>query len=167
MSAMTPSEINALWGAIVRLFPTLTTPIDFFVSPSSWRLVGTNLIPSLVANKRVRRAAGLLAAARPEATSIMLSMAQINATRAADLFRTVALAYISVPIALSALVSEAAPDFVAAQLRNNLDDILYWVIVLAVTPILYFCMMWRAKQIVWAIEAHQTGALEPLVEAKK
>lgn len=167
MSAMSRAEINTLWRTLAKLYPAISLPLDMFLSPATWRLIGSDLMPSLVRDKRARRASAVLSAAPPGATPVMLDMAKINASRAADMFRSVALAYISLPIAISALVSDAAPGFVSDQLRNNLGDVIYWVIVAAVTPIVYFCMMWRAKQIVWAIEAHQAGAVEPLVETKK
>jgi|CXWL01.1.fsa_nt_gi hypothetical protein len=163
---MSPAETNALWRSLTKLYPAWSLPIDLFLSPTTWQLLGTNLMPSIVKDKRARRASAVLAAAGPAATPIMLDISRINATRAADIFRSVALGYVSVPIAISALISDAAPGFVSDQLRNNIGDVIYWVIVLAVTPMIYFCMMWRAKQLQWAIEAHQTGAIEPLPSGK-
>ena len=164
---MTPAEINTLWRSLAKLYPAITLPVDMFFSPSTWHLLGSNLMPALVKDKRARRAAALLATTPPAAVLAMLEMAKINATRTADMFRSVALAYITLPIAISALVADTVPGLVSEQLRNNLGDVIYWVTFLAVTPIVYFCMMWRAKQIVWAVEAYQAGAVEPLVETKK
>ena len=79
----------------------------------------------------------------------LAAMAELNARRTQDAFKAVAVAYISVPIALAALVSEAAPDVMRTTILTNLDGIAPIVAAFLLTPIVYFCGHWRAKQIAW------------------
>lgn len=161
-AASAPKRLNAVWRDIARLFPAWSLPIDLFFSPSTWRLLGADLLPSIVKNRRARRAVARLEGVSAHELDALIEMARINVGRASDMFRTVAVLYISVPIALGALVSDTAPELVRDQLRYNLSDILYWLAVATITPAVYFCGMWRAKQLHWTLELHKTGAIEPL-----
>jgi hypothetical protein len=165
---MTPAEINALWGRLTRIYPAWSLPIDMFISPSTWRLLGSNLAPSVVRDGKARRLAAILSSASPEAAEKMTDMARLNVWRTSDIFRLVAVGYVSMPIAIAALLSEAAPDFLRELLAANIGAIVSWVIILTITPIVYFCSMWRAKQIQWAIEYYKAGAIElPAVRAAR
>lgn len=158
----TPADVITLWRSLIRIFPAVTLPLDFFFSPSMWRLIGSDLIPSLVRNRKSRRVASLLAAAPDAAIGAIADLAKINAERTSEVFRLVAVGYISLPIAVAALLSDAAPDFVRAAIANNMGLVLYGLAVLALTPIVYFCGMWRARQLRWAIEAYQAGVVQPI-----
>ncbi len=164
---MTGEPAPELWRKLVKLFPAVSLPLDMFVSPSTWRLLGTDLTPSVVRNVRARKAAAVLAGAAPETVATLTEMARLNASRTGDIFRTVAVGYISLPITLAALVSEAAPDVLRTMVTNNLNSVVYWVFVFGLTPIFYFCGMWRAKQLQWAIEYFNAGVIEPWPEKKR
>lgn len=155
------SRINAIWRDIARQFPAVTMPFDIFFNLSTWRMMGTNLLPSVTKDRRARRVAARLEGVSREDVEALTEMAKVNAARAGDLFRAVAVVYISVPIALGALVSDAAPDLMREQLRTNIGDIVSWVIIAVVTPLFYFFGMWRAKQLLWTLELYKAGAIEP------
>jgi len=161
---MSPEMAYALWRSLARLYPAWSLPIDMIFSPSTWRALGTDLSASVVKDWKARRLAGLMAQAPVEAVAIMTEMARINAERAVDVFRTAAVGYISLPIALAALLSEAAPEFLRAAVMSNLGWAAYAVLILALTPVIYFCGMWRAKQLQWAIAYYKAGALTPLTK---
>jgi hypothetical protein len=163
-SSAAPSEINALWRSLIRIFPALTLPLDFFFSPSMWRLMGSDLMPSLLKNGRTRLVATLLAKATTEMVSDVRDIARINAERTGEVFRLVAVGYISLPIAFAAFLSDAAPDFVRDVAAHNINNVVFGIVVLAASPIVYFCSMWRAKQLLWAIDAYRVGAVEPVAD---
>jgi hypothetical protein len=165
-STATPAEINALWRSLIGLFPALTLPIDFFFSPSMWRLIGSDLMASLVRNRRSRRVAALLARTPADTVGAVRDMAKINAERTGEVFRLVAVGYISLPITFAAFLSDAAPNFVRDLVAHNINAIAFWIVVLAASPIVYFCSMWRAKQLLWAIDAYRLGAIEPIIAKK-
>jgi hypothetical protein len=159
-------ELQRLWGSLVKIFPSWSLPLDMFFSPSSWRMVGVDMIASQVHDRRVRRAATVLQGVPEEMLVSLMQMARLNEERATNLFRAVAVCYITLPIALGAFLSDAAPDQVNAYLDTNLDSIGPAIVALVVTPIIYFFGMWRSKQIAWAIELHRAGGVAPLPPKK-
>jgi hypothetical protein len=76
------------------------------------------------------------------------------------------LGYVSVPVAMAALLSDAAPDFLSTLIRDYATTIILLIIGTVLFPILYFCGNWRAKQIAWVIELYRAGAIAPLPEAR-
>jgi hypothetical protein len=155
-------ELQRLWKSLVKLFPTWSLPLDWFFSPTSWRMLGVDLMTSIAQNPRSRRVAARLDGVSEETVATLSQMAKLNAVRATDLFRAVAVCYITLPIALAAFLSDAAPEMTRAYLAENFETIARLVVALVVTPIIYFLGMWRAKQLAWAIDLHRAGGLVPL-----
>ncbi len=160
-------ELQRLWKAMVKLFPSWSLPIDWFFSPSTYRVLGVDMISSQLHDRRVRRASALLQGAPEDVLDSLAQMARLNADRATNVFRGVAVCYITLPIALAALLSEAAPDMVTATIADNLDLIVILVGGAIITPVVYFLGMWRAKQIVWAIDLHRAGGVTPFLRKSK
>lgn len=166
-ASTTVEEVQRLWRSLVKLFPTWSLPFDWVLSPSSWRMIGVDMIAGQVHDPRVRRASALLGGATEEMVASLSQMARLNAERAANVFRAVAVCYVTLPIALAALLSEAAPGELRAYVEANVDAIAPWVVALIVTPVIYFCGLWRAKQIAWAIDLHCAGGVAPLAPKKR
>jgi hypothetical protein len=165
-----PARVEALqrlWKALVKIFPARSLPIDWFFSPSSWRMVGVDMITAQLHDPRVRRASGALQGVAPDMVQSLSDMARLNEERATNLFRAVAVCYITLPIALAAFLSDAAPNETRAYVSGNLDTIVPVVGALVITPIIYFFGMWRAKQIFWAIELHRAGGVAPKLSKHK
>jgi hypothetical protein len=155
-------ELQRLWKSLVKLFPTWSLPLDWFLSPSSWRMLGVDMIAGQLHDPRVRRASARLQGVAPETLESLSQMARLNEERATNVFRAVAVCYITLPIALGAFLSEAAPAETRAFFIENLDSIGPLVLAAIITPIVYFLGMWRAKQVAWAIDLHRAGGLVPL-----
>jgi hypothetical protein len=160
-------ELQRLWKSLVKLFPTWILPFEMLVSPTSWRMMGVDLITSIARDPRARRASALLEGATEETLASLSQMARLNAVRATEVFRAVAVCYITLPIALAAFLSDAAPDVTRAYLAEHFEAIARLVVALVLTPILYFFGMWRAKQLSWAIDMHRAGGLVPLHPKKR
>lgn len=152
------SALHAHWRAVARHFPAWSFPVDVFLNPGTWRFVGVDLMGAMRADPRVKRAFAALGQTPAHMLLSLSTMAQLNARRADDAFKSVAVAYISVPIALAALVSEAAPDVTRAAVLANLENIVIGVLTLLLTPVVYFCGAWRAKQIAWTIDLYRANA---------
>jgi hypothetical protein len=97
----------------------------------------------------------------------LTGMAKVNESRSNDIFRAVFLGYVSVPIALGALLSDAAPDFLSEIIRDYSTVIVMLLIGTVVFPIVYFCGNWRAKQITWVIDLYRAGAIAPAAAVEK
>lgn len=160
-------ELQRLWKSLVKIFPTWSMPLDWFLSPSSYRMIGVDMIAGQLHDPRVRRASAQLQGLAPDILQSLSEMARLNEERATNIFRAVAVCYITLPIALAAFLSDAAPDMTRSFLAANFDMILQIVVALVLTPILYFFGMWRAKQIFWAIELHRAGAVTATLPKKR
>jgi hypothetical protein len=156
-------DLIALWRSIVRPFPAWSLGFDFLFSPATYRLLGTDLTtPSIARDRRVRNMAGFLGNAPADVCARLMQLARINADRTEAFFKASAVTYVSLPIALAALISDVAPSEVHDLLSDWLPHIAVVLFGLIVGPLYYFAGMWRAKQILWAIELCMVGAVDPL-----
>ena len=153
------TALHERWRAVARHFPGWTFAFDVFFNPGTYRFLGSDLVAAMRADPRVKRAFAALDNTPRHMLSPLATMAEINARRADDAFKAVAVAYVTVPIALAALVSEAAPDVTRAVILGNVNTIAPLVFALVLTPVTYFCGSWRAKQIAWTIDLYRANAM--------
>lgn len=146
------------WRALTKLFPDWSVPLDFFLNPSTYRFWGPDLIQSMLADWRVRRAAALLTQ-QPEMVGALAKLSQVNVARTNDAFKAVALIYISLPLGLAALVSDAAPEQARSAVTEYMPLVWPLLVGLILGPLHYFFSHWRAKQIAWVIELFDTGVI--------
>lgn len=158
---MEASELRETWRKIVRLYPSWTAPIDLVISPSSWRLIGVDLLRGPFKDRRVREIAAILAPLDEDALNRLARVAGVNLQRTSAVFNAVAIAYVSLPVALAALLSDVAPDMLRSAVEANLRILVTMAVTMLLGPLAYFCAMWRARQIVWAIELNRVGAIDP------
>jgi hypothetical protein len=161
MSEAAPSEIQKLWRALAKTHPAWSMLPDALFSSSAWSLFGTDMTSGLVRNPKARRVAAILEGRSDEVLANIAAIGQLNAERATAVFRNIAVVYVTLPIAAVALMSDAAPDFLRAFLTANADNLVRWLLILAITPAIYFLIMWRAKQLSWTIDCVRAGAVEP------
>lgn len=159
------ADVQQRFKAVAKRFPLWRLGFDMFFDVNSWRLLGADVTSLVVEGKNTRRAIAAIEGASPETVEAMLAMARVNEHRSSDLFRAVFLGYVSVPIALAAMLSDAAPDFLSALVRDFATGIIVILIGTVAFPIVYFCGNWRAKQIAWVIELYRAGVIAPLPEA--
>jgi hypothetical protein len=155
-------DVQRRWRAIAKLFPLWRFGIDLFFDVNSWRMIGADVTSMLVEHRNARRAAGVMTAASPETLEALAAIAKVNESRSSDLFRAVFLGYVTVPIALAAMLSDAAPEFLSAFISEYVATILILLVGTFVFPVVYFCGNWRAKQIAWVIDLYRAGAIVPL-----
>ncbi len=154
-----PEDLRVRWNALAKQFRVLTLPLDLVFSANSYKLVGPNLLPGILDGKRAAAAAAAMAGATPEALAALAEMARVNIERTGDVFKAVAVSYVTLPLAFLALLSDAAPERVrraAEEADTGVFVLLAWV---ALAPIAYFLSHWRAKQIGWTIDLYRAGAL--------
>lgn len=161
MSEDRAAELQRLWTSLAKLFPGWSLSFDWFFSASSYHMLGADLIKAQLHDPRVRKAAKLLAGLPEDNVHSLAAMARLNEERAATLARAVAVCYITLPIGLAALLSDAAPDALRALVATNLSVIAPLIFAAILTPLTYFNASWRAKQIVWAIDLYRAGGVAP------
>lgn len=153
------TEARTLWRELNKHFRVITAPLDAVIHPSSYRLVGADLMPGLLDGKRPREIARVLSGATLEMLDTLTAMARLNVERTGDAFKAVAVCYVTIPLAFAALLSEAAPDQARLFLERAGSDIFIVLAWLLLAPAIYFISHWRAKQIAWSIELYRAGAL--------
>ncbi len=157
-----PIELQWRWKGVAKRFPLWRFGFDLLFDPNSWRMIGADITSMVVKSGNVRRAAEAMQGASAETLDALEKMAKVNEARSNDIFRAVFLGYVSIPLALGALLSDAAPDFLTKLISDQAPSIVVFLIGSAVLPIIYFCGNWRAKQIAWTIELYRAGAIEAL-----
>ncbi len=153
------AEARTRWRALTKHFRVITAPFDAFFHPSSYRLMGADLLPGLLDGKRPREIARVLSGAAPDTLETLAAMARLNVERTGDAFKAVAVCYVTIPLALAALLSDAAPDQARLFLERAGSDLLIILAWLLLAPAIYFISHWRAKQIAWSIELYRARAL--------
>lgn len=153
-------SVQSQWRALTRLFPGWAVPIDFLFNASTYSFWGADLVRSMQTDWRVRRAVSVLSQ-QPQMLDALFQIAEVNTARTNDAFKAVALSYVTLPLALAALVSDAAPGVARAVLLQYLPWIWPFVVASALAPLQYFFAHWRAKQIAWTITLFRAGVLEP------
>lgn len=156
------ADVQQRWKGVAKHFPLWRFLIDLFFDWGSYRMIGSDITTLVLQNKNVRRAASAMEGASEETLAALAGIAKINEARSNDVFRAVFLGYVSVPIALTAMTSDAAPEVLSTFLRDYVGLAIMLVVGAVVFPIVYFCGNWRAKQILWTIDLYRTGALQPL-----
>ncbi|MCC6786814.1 MAG: hypothetical protein IT547_03165 [Hyphomonadaceae bacterium] len=160
-----PSDVQQRFRAVAKCYPLWRFIADLFFDVSSWRMIGADVTTLMITSKSARRAARTMEGASPEMLEALASIARINEQRSSDIFRAVFLGYVSAPVALAAMLSDAAPDFLTAFISEYASGIVILLIGSLVFPLTYFCGNWRGKQIAWVIELYRAGAIAPLPEA--
>jgi hypothetical protein len=160
------TDVRGRWRDVVRQFPLWRFAIGLFFDGNSWRIIGGDVTSMIIESKAARRSAQALDGASTETLETIAGIARVNESRSSDLFRAVFLGYVSVPIALAAMLSDAAPEALSAILEEYATGIVVLLIGTVVFPIVYFCANWRAKQIAWVIELYRVGALSAAPKSK-
>jgi hypothetical protein len=157
---MDSRELQAIWRSLVRVYPAWTLVLDFFFNPSTYRLWGVDLLRGPLLDRKSKKVAAALAGVSPPDADIIAKLAAINVQRASNLFTAVGVTYVSLPLALGAFVSDLAPEAARSFITENISYILIMVVGLAFAPVTYFFSMWRARQLLWAVELAISGAIE-------
>ncbi len=158
-------EVQRRWRGVAKHFPLWRFVFDLFFDWGSYRMIGSDITSMVMQNKNVRRAAAAIEGASDETLAALGSVAKVNEARSSDIFRAVFLSYVSVPIAVTAMASDAAPEVLSSFIQDYLGVVIMVLVGAVVFPIVYFCGNWRAKQILWTIELYRAGALKPLGSA--
>lgn len=156
---MSEQSIRATWRALVSIYSARSLLFDQVFAGSSYRMLGADLLPGMIDSKRGRRAAAAMKDASDETMATLAQMAEVNIQRTGDLFKAVGVCYITLPLAIAAFLSDAAPEQIRTLLEGSSRGVFILVGMLALGPIAYFISHWRAKQIGWAIALKRAGAL--------
>lgn len=154
-------RLRDTWRALAKIYSAWSLPLDQVLAGSSYRMLGADFLTSVLDSERAIRVADALKNATPEELSALAQMAEVNIQRTGDVFKAVAICYITLPFAAAAFLSDAAPDQLRLVVQNATQGVFIVIGMLTLAPIAYFIGHWRAKQIGWAIALYRSGALAP------
>lgn len=154
-------DIATRWRALARRFPLWRMPFDLVFQASSWSMFGSDLTSIVLRSSIARAAARDLEGASEDTLEALASVAAVNVERTGEVFKAVFVGYVSLPLALGALLSDAAPDALRAVVEERSAAIVIFLSGALIFPILFFCGAWRAKQIAWVLSLYRAGALTP------
>jgi len=156
---MTSKDLQATWRSLIRIFPVWLMPFDVLFSQTTWRFFGADLLTGPFRDRKSQKVAAIVGPLPPETVETLKTLADINVRRTSAAFSAVAVAYVSLPVALSALVSEVAPEVVRDFVFTNGNFVVSLLAGLALGPFTYFGAMWRARQLAWTVELVSAGAI--------
>ncbi|NEX92060.1 hypothetical protein [Caulobacter sp. 17J65-9] len=141
-----------LWRELKKGFSTWSLAGSAFVTPGSWGYAGLDFVTGLRRNRSTHEVFALLEGVSEAQFEALSALAALNARRQEQMFRVVALGYITIPLTLIATWAEIAPEGVVALLGQNTQLALYAVFLFTFGVLAYFASSWRSRQIVSVLE---------------
>jgi len=158
---MNSRELQAKWRSLVRMFPVWLMPAETLFSQTTWRFIGVDLLAGPFGDRKSQKVADIVGALPAETVAALKTLAEINVRRTSAAFSAVALAYVSLPVAIGALLSEIAPEVMRDLVFSDGSVVIAVLVGLAFGPLTYFGSMWRARQLEWTLELVSAGAIAP------
>ena len=158
---MTGKELQATWRSLIRIFPVWSMPAEILFSKTTWRFIGADLLAGPFGDRKSQKVADIVGAAPAETLAALKMLAEINVRRTSAAFSAVAVAYVSLPVAIGALLSEIAPEMMRDLVFSEGSVVIAVLVGLAFGPLTYFGSMWRARQLEWTLELVSAGAIGP------
>jgi hypothetical protein len=158
---MTGKELQATWRSLIRIFPVWAMPAEILFSKTTWRYIGADLLAGPFGDRKSQKVADIVGALPVETVAALKTLAEVNVRRTSAAFSAVAVAYVSLPVAIGALLSEIAPEVMRELVFSDGSVVIAVLVGLAFGPLTYFGSMWRARQLEWTIELVSAGAIAP------
>ncbi|MBC6980812.1 hypothetical protein [Caulobacter sp. 17J80-11] len=134
------------------MFSTASLVPSALVTPGSWGYAGIDFVSGLRRNASTHKTFALLEDVSDADFEALTALAALNARRQDQMFRVVALGYVTIPITLVATWAEIAPEGVAELLRQN-TQLAWWTVFIFTFGVLgYFASWWRSRQIVSVLD---------------
>lgn len=160
---MTSKDLQATWRSLIRMFPVWSMPFDILFSQTTWRFIGADLLAGPFRDRKSQKVADIVGALPAETIATLKTLAEINVRRTSAAFGAVAVGYVSLPVAVGALLSEIAPEVVRQFVFSNGSFVVGTLAALTLGPLTYFGSMWRARQLEWTLELVSAGAISSAV----
>ena len=158
---MTGEELQATWRSLIRIFPVWSMPAEVLFSRTTWRFIGADLLAGPFGDRKSQKVADTVGPLRAETVVALKTLAEVNVRRTTAAFSAVAVAYVSLPVAIGALLSEIAPEVMRDLVFSSGSVVIAVLVALAFGPLSYFGSMWRARQLEWTLELVSAGAMAP------
>jgi hypothetical protein len=165
--AFLTSPVWPLWRSVYSLFPVWGW-LTGLGTPGAWSAFGIDYVTGLRRNRSTQKTFDLLAGRADGEFEAVVALAELNARRQKQMFTTIAVAYVTIPLTLVATGAEVFPDAVQAFVRSEPVAVLQIVALSTLGALYYFASHWRARQIVEVLDlvrAERLAEAAPAVEA--
>lgn len=156
---MNGKDLQSTWRSLIRIFPVWSMPTEILFSKTTWRFIGADLLAGPFGDRKSQKVADIVGALPAESVAALKMLAEINVRRTSAAFGAVAVAYVSLPVAIGALLSEIAPEVMRDLVFSDGSVVIAVLVGLAFGPLTYFGSMWRARQLEWTLELVSAGAI--------
>lgn len=156
---MTGKELQSTWRSLIRIFPVWSMPAEILFSRATWRFIGSDLLAGPFGDRKSQMVADIVGPLPAETVAALKTLAEVNVRRTTAAFSAVAVAYVSLPVAIGALLSEIAPEVMRDLVFSGGSVVVAVLVGLAFGPLTYFGSMWRARQLEWTLELVSAGAI--------
>lgn len=145
-------DLWSLWRAVKNLFPTWSLLPSSFYTPGAWGYLGVDFISGFRRNPSTIRTFDLLKDIDDATFDALSALASLNARRQDQMLRAVVLAYLTIPLTITAVLAELAGDDLMAFALGNPVTMMYIVAIATVTSAGYMMSQWRSRQIVSVLD---------------
>lgn len=146
MSGGLDSPVWPLWRSVQSLFPVWGW-LTGIGTPGAWSAVGIDYVTGLRRNRSTHKVFALLEGRGEAEFEAVVALAELNARRQRQMFTTVAVAYVTIPLTLVATGAEVFPEAVETFVRAQTVAVLQIVGLATMGALYYFASHWRARQI--------------------
>jgi hypothetical protein len=141
------------WKRLVKALPVVRMPLEWFTSPSMWKLFGADFLTGLLENRTTKAAFAVLEPLSPRDLRRIHALALVNHRRHEAVSRWFAIGFVTVPVSAALMLSELSPD--TLKVVAEAEGPVRWYLMLgygAVVVALYLMFAWRARQLLTLIE---------------
>ena len=142
-----------VWRRLVRALPIVRMPLEWFASPSMWRLFGLDFLSGLLKNRNTAVVFGVLEPLGERELRRIHALAALNHRRHEAVSRGFAIAFLTLPASAALTLAELSPQTLRAI--ASAEGAARWYLILgyaAAVVALYLMFAWRARQLVTLVE---------------
>jgi len=156
------ADVWPIWRDLVRQFSLFRFPLDFLFTPGSWRALGVDLLSGLRANRSTSAVAERMRQLSGRQVTAIVRLAELNVRRQEQMFRLLAIFYVSVPFSAAVLLFQASPQDARELLEASSNGVILLVSAALAAVAFYLAAAWRARQLLTAVTL---AAIEAQAEA--
>lgn len=146
------ADLWTLWRRLKAMFPTWSLIPSSFYTPGAWGYLGVDFVSGFRRNPSTIQAFDLLKDVDEARFDALSALASLNARRQDQMARAVVVAYLTIPLSITALVAELAGDSLFSFIRAHLSLVASIVVPMSLGPIGYLMSQWRSRQIIGVLD---------------
>ena len=141
------------WKRLVKALPVIRMPLEWFTSPSMWKLFGVDFLSALLENRTTKAAFAILEPLSARDLRRIHALALVNHRRHEAVSRWFAIGFVTLPVSAALMLSELSPETLKAVAEaEGLVRWYLWLLYGAAAVALYLMFAWRARQLLTLTE---------------